>query len=80
MRRFLPIFCVLSALSLSGCGDSYDADDYDEDDAYEDGLEGVLENEAHHGRWCEGLARAIRSGNQPKTKWDGSGCGSMERY
>ena len=63
----------LSLMMLVGCG----GDDYDEDDAYEDGYEGVQpESESNYDVWCEGLRDAIRSGDQSKSKWNGSGCGT----
>ena len=70
MKRSIAI--LLFFLMLGGCG----GNDYDEDDAYEDGYEAAPpESEEYYDVWCEGLKRAIKNGDQPKTKWNNSGCG-----
>lgn len=79
VKRLIAI--LLFSLMLGGCG----GNDYDEDDAYEDGYEGGTLGSSKYedayldgqkDSYCDWLKCAIESGDQPRSNWSSSGCGS----
>jgi len=71
MKRLIAT--ILFSLVLGGCG----GNDYDEDDAYEDGYEATApQSDDQYDVWCQCLRDAIKNGDQPKAKWNNSGCGT----